>query len=101
MARTSRFAEGLRHPDDNDRGLLDLGDAPPPPRPDRSIVRRADPDRQVMKNLSFVVPLPVWRTLRVAAARQGIPISVLCRELMEPDLSQLLRQYADDPETAA
>ena len=56
------------------------------------------PDRFTMncselrKQISIFLPLSDWRALRSEAARQGVPITELCRRWLEPHLRELRRR---------
>lgn len=44
---------------------------------------------ELHKQISIFLPLREWRELRAEAARQGIPITELCRRWMAPHIAQL------------
>ena len=47
------------------------------------------PHAVIHKQLSIFLPLPEWRALREEAARQGVPITELCRRWMQPHIARL------------
>ena len=47
---------------------------------------------ELHKQISIFLPLPEWRALRAEAARQGIPITELCRRWMAPHIASLASQ---------
>lgn len=44
---------------------------------------------EIRKQISIFLPVSDWRALRLEAARQGIPITELCRRWMSPHMRQL------------
>lgn len=47
------------------------------------------PTGEVRKQISFFLPLSEWKALRDEAARQRVPITVLCRRWIDPELVRL------------
>ncbi len=52
------------------------------------------PKRRLSKQISIFLPISDWRALREEAARQGIPITELCRRWMTPEIERLRRSLA-------
>lgn len=50
---------------------------------------------QLRKQISIFIPISDWRAIRQEAARQGIPITELCRRWMKPDLQRLLQNDSE------
>ena len=50
------------------------------------------PIAQLRKQISIFLPLPEWRALRSEAAREGVPITELCRRWLAPHLATLTRR---------
>lgn len=50
---------------------------------------------ELRKQISIFLPLSDWRALRGEAARQGVPITELCRRWLEPHLCDLRRRTPD------
>lgn len=51
--------------------------------------QRPKRNRSKLKQVSLWLPLDVWQRLRSEAARQNIPLTDLCRRLMQPGLDGL------------
>lgn len=49
------------------------------------------PAVEIKKQISIFVPLSDWRALRAEAARQGLPMTELCRRWMQPEMTKLER----------
>ncbi|MGD9855611.1 MAG: hypothetical protein AB7U20_11755 [Planctomycetaceae bacterium] len=62
-------------------------------RPDKPRVRVSG---ELKKQLSVFVPLAHYTRLRDEAARRGITLADLLREMMEPAYSELTRSRAQD-----
>ena len=52
------------------------------------------PQTHLRKQISIFVPVSDWRALRGEAARQGIPITELCRRWMGPEMQRLRESLA-------
>lgn len=44
---------------------------------------------KIRKQISIFLPISDWRTLRLEAARQGVPITELCRRWICPEIDSL------------
>ena len=44
---------------------------------------------ELRKQISIFLPLSDWRIIRHEAARQGIPMTELCRRWMKPEMTKL------------
>lgn len=44
---------------------------------------------KIRKQISIFLPVADWRTLRLEAARQGVPITELCRQWICPEIASL------------
>ncbi len=52
------------------------------------------------KQIAIFLPVSDWRLIRLEAARRRQPITVVCREWMEPAIKHLRRRSADILEAA-
>ena len=56
---------------------------------------KPEPDNLLTKKqITIFVPLQEWLTIRREAARLNIPITELCRQLMQPELDKLCQENA-------
>ena len=54
---------------------------------------------KIRKQISIFLPVADWRTLRLEAARQGVPITELCRRWICPEIDSL-KAVATDRESS-
>jgi len=52
-------------------------------------------EKVILKQINFQVSIDDWKLIRNEAARRKIPVTNLCRELIEPLLDKLKKQQAD------